>query len=132
MQAPGAPECRDIDVNDKTDWQICDGGWSVNLTQQAALHESGFRLDFNGHPSSRNFDVQPSGLASNVSAVEWAGMLRQGTDEYRRAFARVEQSDAAVNADVDADMDYGMGLDESPVRPARKPVITVKRKRQIS
>lgn len=110
-------------MNEKKNWQACDGGWSVDLAQDAALHESGFRLDFSGHPSSRNFDVQPSGLGSDVSAVEWAALLRQGTDEYRRAYARGDVSGAGADDEAD---------EEQLPRQARKPVITVKRKRQIS
>lgn len=109
-------------MNEKSNWKPCGDGWSVDLSQEAALHESGFRLDFSGHPSSRNFDVRPSGLPKDAGAAEWASMLREGTDEYRRAFAREEPP--ARFDDVEA-------MQEIPRRQARKPVITVKRKRQI-
>jgi hypothetical protein len=110
----------EFQVSEKSNWKSCGGGWSVNLDLGAAEHESGFRLEFSGHPGSRNFDVQPSGIPSTIGALEWAGLLREGTDEYRRAFAREE---GPIR-----DESFG----EAPKLQARKPVITVKRKRQIS
>lgn len=149
-------------MSEKSNWKPCGGGWSVDLSQQAALHENGFRLDFSGHPSSRNFDVQPSGLPSHIGAVQWAGLLREGTDEYRRAYAREDTSaieddedepgdqigntfetragsrkrtDASVHRSRPMRPDHGTPA-ESPLQNpesdvSRKPVITVKRKRQI-
>lgn len=109
-------------MNEKSNWTPCGGGWFIDLSQEAALHESGFRLDFSGHPSSRNFDVQPSGLPQNVGAVEWARLLREGTDEYRRAYAR---------DDTSGYLEEEESIEAAPRDQTRKPIITVKRKRQI-
>lgn len=109
-------------MSDDSNWQTCENGWAVNLSLGIAEHESGFKLSFNGHPSSRNFDVQPSGLEKGVSAVRWATLLRQGTDEYRRACAK----GAGPVDEGERDEMYNA----APAAP-RKPVITIKRKRQI-
>lgn len=93
-------------------------GWSVNLDQATAVHESGFRLTFSGHPGTRNFDIQPSGMPVSMGALEWARLLRQGTDLYRQAFG---DDDDGGNTRVPA----------GPEAAARKPVITVKRRRQV-
>lgn len=130
MQALVRPESRDSDVSNKENWQAGADGWSVDLSQGAALHQTGFRLDFSGHPGSRNFEVQPSGLSGGVGAIAWATMLRQGTDEYRRIFALADFTGGADDGDDDTD-DFDGEKDLAP-RVARKPVITVKRKRQIS
>lgn len=93
-------------------------GWSVSLDQATAVHESGFRLTFTGHPSTRNFDIQPSGMPASMEALEWARLLRQGTDLYRQAFG-----------DDDGSFESPRGAVEAT---PKKPVITVKRRRQVN
>ena len=113
-------------MSEKSSWKNCNGGWSVNLPLGMAQHESGFKLEFTGHPSSRNFDVQPSGIPKSATVLEWASLLREGTDEYRRAFVK-ERGEPREDED-----DIELAANETPRSQARKPVITVKRKRQIS
>lgn len=111
-------------MSEKSSWKNCSGGWSINLALETAKHESGFKLEFSGHPNSRNFGVQPSGAPQTATVLEWASLLREGTDEYRRAFG---DDDNADNEDDSS----GPGPDALRPQP-RKPTITVKRKRQIS
>lgn len=92
-------------------------GWSVSIDQATAIHESGFRLTFTGHPGTRNFDIQPSGMPASMHALEWARLLRQGTDLYRQAFGDDEGS-------FEPHRDAGAA--------PKKPVIKVKRRRQVN
>lgn len=88
-------------------------GWTVSVPDRSAVHESGVRLTFDGHPNSSSFSFTPSARPEGITTLQWVSMIRLGVEAYRNAFA--EEDDGSV-----------------PVarKPATKPVI-IKRKRRL-
>ena len=96
-------------------------GWAINSRQQEITHTSGMTITFDGDPESDNFSGSPCNMPKDLSAIELAGLIREGFDFYRKhsrgGYAKVEPQPAPKNPREKI---------ETVPKTNRKPLLTLK------